>query len=144
MNRSELHPDSTLLDQLRAGLLDDMPRQKAEIEQHLQQCRYCRRAYDWPASLRAASSGVDSRLDKLRHQALAPRPARRRSRPWLPLAAAAALAVVAVALVNLLQPESPNDSPRIATNSQTVPDLYEELDFYLWLADHKGSGDSST
>ncbi len=142
MNRSEQHPDSTLLDQLRAGLLDDRPQQKAEIEQHLQHCEQCRRTYDFPAGLLATPPALDSRLDALRRQALAARPIRR-LRPLVPLAAAAALALVAVALVNL-QPGSQNDNPQIATSNQAVPDLYEDLDFYLWLADHRDARDSST
>ena len=142
MNRSEQHPDSILLDQLRAGLLDDDPRQKAELEQHLQRCERCRHAYNWPGNLGSAMPELDSRLDDLRRRALTAQPARR-LRALVPLAAAAALALVAVALVNL-QPEPRNDGPQIANNSQAAPDLYEDLDFYLWLADHKGSGDSST
>ena len=55
MNKPEQHPDSELLDRLRSGLLDDSPLEKASLEAHLQQCDYCRRAYHWPAQLRAAS-----------------------------------------------------------------------------------------
>jgi len=142
MNRSEQHPDSVRLDQLRAGLLDDQPQQKAELEQHLQHCERCRHGYNWPADLRSVPGELDSRLDEFRRQALSAPPVRR-IRPLIPLAAAAALALVAVALVNL-QPGPQYDSPQIATSGQAVPDLYEELDFYLWLADHKGSADSST
>ena len=61
MNRSEQHPDSILLDQLRAGLLDGDPRQKSELEQHLQHCERCRRAYDWPGNLGSAMPELDSR-----------------------------------------------------------------------------------
>ena len=142
MNRSEQHPDNVLLDQLRAGLLDGDPRQKSELEQHLQRCERCRHTYDWPASLRSAMPELDSRLDDLRRRALTAQPARR-LRALVPLAAAAALALVAVALVNL-QPEPQKNGPQMANNAQATPDLYEDLDFYLWLADHKGSGDSST
>ena len=142
MNRSEQHPDSVVLDRLRAGLLDEDPRQKAALEQHLRQCANCRRAYDWPAALRSAGTDVDERLDQLRRQVLAT-PATSRSRHWLPLAAAAALALVAVGLFQLVSPPEP-DKPQLATSTQSVPDLYEDLDFYLWLADHKEPGDSST
>ncbi len=142
MNRSEQHPDSVALDRLRAGLLDDDPSQKNTIEQHLRQCERCRRAYEWPNGLRNVTTELDERLDQLRHQALGTPPAHR-PRRWLPLAAAAALALMAVGLFELVQPPE-TDNPQVAASKQSVPDLYEDLDFYLWLADHKGTGDSST
>jgi len=142
MNRSERHPDSVLLDRLRAGLLDDAPEQKARLQQHLQQCPQCRHSYNRTANLLPATPGLNRRLDDLRHQALAVPPAGRH-RWQLSLAAAAALALLAVTLVNL-QPGEQNTNPQIATRSQATPDLYEDLDFYLWLANHKGTGNSST
>jgi ferric-dicitrate binding protein FerR (iron transport regulator) len=142
MNRSEQHPDSIALDRLRAGLLDDDPRHKAALEQHLQQCEHCRRAHDWPAAVRGAATEVDERLDHLRRRVLAT-PAVNRSRQWRPLAVAAALALVAVGLFDLLSPPE-TSQPQVATSTQRVPDVYEDLDFYLWLADHKSTGDSST
>ena len=142
MNRSEQHPERVALDRLRAGLLDDDPAQKTAIEQHLRQCEHCHRAYEWPAGLCSATTELDERLDQLRRQALESPPAQR-SRHWLPLAAAAALALMAVGLFQLAQPPE-TDNPQVATSKQSVPDLYEDLDFYLWLADHKGTGDSST
>lgn len=142
MNRSEQHPDSVVLDRLRAGLLDDDPQQKAALQQHLRQCAHCHRAYDWPASLRGVATELDARLDQLRHRALATTPADRSHR-WLPLAVAATLALVAVGLFRL-QPAPETSPPQVTASKQNVPDLYEDLDFYLWLADHKGTGDSST
>lgn len=142
MNKPEQHPDGELLDRLRSGLLDGSPLEKASLEVHLQQCDYCRRAYHWPAQLRAASPVPDERLDQLRRQALAA-PAAHRPRLLIPVAAAAAVALVTVALFSLL-PGPESDSPQVAASSQSVPDLYEDLDFYLWLADHKAPGDSST
>jgi hypothetical protein len=50
---------------------------------------------------------------------------------------------MAVGLFQQLQPPE-SDKPQVAASKQSVPDLYEDLDFYLWLADHKGTGDSST
>lgn len=143
MNSFEQHPDSELLDRLRSGLLDDEPQLRSRVEQHLQTCPACRRSYHWPASLQGAGRVSDAQLDALRRQALAA-PAQR-TRRWLPLAAAAALALAAVGLISLLpSPQSPR-APQVAVSEpNNVPDLYEDLDFYLWLADHKGSGDSST
>jgi ferric-dicitrate binding protein FerR (iron transport regulator) len=142
MNKPERHPDTEVLDRLRAGLLDDQPQRKAALEQHLQQCASCRRHQDWAAQLNETVPLPDQQLDRLRRRALAA-PAVKRHHRLLPLAAAAALAIAAVGLFHLLPaPESGN--PQVATSNQSVPDLYEDLDFYLWLADHKAPGDSST
>lgn len=144
MNGSERHPDSALLDRLRAGLLDDKPSQKTALEQHLQQCEYCGDAYHWPTTVAAAVPEPDDRqLDWLRQRALMTAgPGRRRSR-LAPVAVAAVLAIAAVGLFRLLPPTD-TDPSQIAASGQNVPEVYEDLDFYLWLADHKGPGDSST
>lgn len=141
MNRPDTHPASELLDKLRAGLLDDTP-EKTAIEAHLAHCSDCQRHYDLPSLMQTSNAGVDQKLDQMRRQALAA-PRVSRTRRLAPLAAAAALALVAVALFNLI-PIAENDPAQIAGNSSEVPALYEDLDFYLWLADHKDPGDSST
>ena len=141
MNSFEQHPDSELLDRLRAGLVDDK-RQRAELETHLAGCESCRRRYEWPAQLTADTTAVDRQLDQLRQRALEA-PATRRPHRLLPLAAAAAIALVAVALFNLL-PETDSPPAQLAENGSDIPDVYEDLDFYLWLADHKATDDPST
>lgn len=142
MNNSEQHPDSRQLDRLRAGLLDDEPLEKTTLEQHLEHCERCRRAYEWPAGLRTTAVAADEQLDRLRREAVA-MPSSRLPRRWAPVAAAAALALLAVSLFQLL-PAPDSGAPQVAASSPAGPDLYEDLDFYLWLADHKSSGDSST
>ena len=47
MNSKTRHPDPVLLDQLRAGLLDDQTQLKAQLEKHLQQCEQCQQANAW-------------------------------------------------------------------------------------------------
>ncbi len=142
MNGFEQHPAGELLDRLRCGLLDDDPRERARLEQHLRHCADCRRAYDWPNTLLAAGDIPEARLQRLRRHALnAPV---RRARRLLPLAAAAALIVAVAGLVNLSHQSASSPPARVAAGGQKVPDLYEDLDFYLWLADHKGNRDSST
>ena len=57
---------------------------------------------------------------------------------------AASVALVAVLLVKpALEPE-PDEARLASTDVREVPELYEELDFYLWLADHKEDKDSRT
>jgi hypothetical protein len=146
MNRPDQHPDSELLDQLRAGLLDEDPLQKAGLEAHIKQCVTCRRAYDWPAALRSDDAQIHHlarQLDQSRRQALLARkkPALRR---FAPLAAAAAIALLAVLVIKPLQSPDSDDTQLAGTTPGAVPEIYEDLDFYLWLADHKSSPDSST
>ena len=146
MNVPDQHPDSVLLDRLRAGLLDDHPTEKAEIDAHIQRCDACRRSYDWPGVVRSDKTQdehLNRRLDQARQRALLSRD-KSALRRFVPLAAAAALALVTVLVVKPLQlPDG--DEPRLAaTSPAAVPEVYEDLDFYLWLADHETSEDSST
>jgi predicted anti-sigma-YlaC factor YlaD len=146
MNRPDQHPDSELLDQLRAGLLDEHPSQKAELQAHIQQCEVCRRGYDWPAALRsdqAQNQRLLGQLDGARRQALLTRK-KTALRRFAPLAAAAAIALVAVLVVKPLQSPDTDDTRLAGTTPGAVPEIYEDLDFYLWLSDHKASPDSST
>ena len=129
MNRHDTHPDSEQLDSLRAGLLDNDPELKAGIETHLGSCTACRKHYDLAGHLLPGELPVDTR------------PSRHR---LLPFAVAAALALVAVLLVKPSLQDDPPDTRMAQTAQETTPVLYEDLDFYLWLADHKGNSDSST
>ncbi|HHJ18142.1 MAG TPA: hypothetical protein ENJ80_15790 [Gammaproteobacteria bacterium] len=135
------HPDSELLDRLRAGLLDDAPAQKAELENHLAQCSACRQRHNWPATLQAADPALDNRLDRARQRAIQA-PGKSALRRFAPLAAAAAIALVAILLVQTARQPDPENTRMAGTTE--VPEVYEDLDFYLWLTDHNGSRDSST
>lgn len=144
MNRSDKHPDTEWLDQLRAGLLDDNPVRKSELETHLQRCEKCRRLYDWPGALVSRGRHTDepaTRLNQARQRALATSP-RSPLRRFAPLATAAAIALIAVVSVNQWQQVEPPETRVAGTANGEVPEVYEDLDFYLWLADHKASRDS--
>jgi hypothetical protein len=146
MSGPDQHPDPELLDQLRAGLLDEDPLQKTGLEAHIQQCATCRQSYAWPEALRpndAQTQLLVRQLDQARHQAL---PARKKTalRRLAPLAVAAAIALVTVLVVKPLQSPHTGDTQMAGTTPGAVPEIYEDLDFYLWLADHKASPDSST
>lgn len=146
MNGPDLHPDTELLDQLRAGLLDENPRQKAELEAHIQQCERCRQSYNWPGALRSDDTQIQhliSQLDGARRQALRA-PKKTALRRYTPLAAAAAIALVAVLVVKPLQSPDRDETQLAGTTPSAVPEVYEDLDFYLWLADHEAPADSST
>jgi hypothetical protein len=146
MNRHNLHPDTELLDQLRAGLLDGDPAQKTELQAHLEICQRCRQRYSWDGHLQVGGlpiADAKQRLDRARQRALrATRP--NLARRLVPFAVAAAIALVAVLVVKpALEPE-PEEARLAGTDAKQVPELYEELDFYLWLADHKEDKDSRT
>jgi len=146
MSKPDQHPDSELLDRLRAGLLDENPLQKAGLVAHIRQCVTCRQRYDWPAALRSDGAQVQQlvgQLDRSRRQALLTRK-KSALRRFAPLAAAAAIALLAVLVVKPLQSPDTDDTRLAGTTPSAVPEIYEDLDFYLWLADHKASPDSST
>lgn len=148
MNRIDRHPDTELLDRLRAGLLDQEPAQKARLEAHLESCETCRRRAERVAQLQpdaTALQNLERRLDQARQRAM--QMPRRASLPRLvvPVAAAAAVALLAVILVDPLQQEAPSEPQLADSTAVEVPELYEELDFFLWLADHKArTRDSAT
>lgn len=137
------HPELELLDRLRAGLLDGQPEEKAALERHLATCRACRSRFEGWQQLGPAALGprldpglLHNDLRKLRHRALG---AAGSGHHWsiTPYATAALLLIAASAGLWSLQQE-PAVPPQLAVqDTQDVPDLYEDLDFYLWLADHE-------
>lgn len=136
------HPDSEQLDRLRAGLLDDRPEARREIEDHLASCADCRAAYDgWdqlnPAALGPAQDegGLAKDLATVRNKALSTGKTRV-SAALVPYAAAALLILgISVVLFNI-DLDNGNSIQTVAQQEQRVPDLYEDIDFYLWMADH--------
>jgi predicted anti-sigma-YlaC factor YlaD len=145
MSSVSQHPDIETLDRFRAGLMDEEPKEKLRLEAHLHDCEQCRQRYDWNGAIPGALQfpALEERLKLARQEAM--RAARRSVAARLvPVAVAAAIALVAVLVVSPLQ-DGDTDQTRVAgTEAQEVPEVYEELDFYLWLADHKGTRDSST
>ncbi len=137
---NQRHPDTEQLDRLRAGLLDDRPEEKAAIEQHLAGCDHCRiHTGIWqqldPNALgpQVDTGRIGSALQTARRQALAGGgSANERRRSLLPYAAAATL-VLAVT-VGLWTTRPGIDTTNMVAETLTVPDIYEDLDFYLWLA----------
>jgi anti-sigma factor RsiW len=136
---NQSHPDLEQLDLLRAGLLDDTPDEKTALETHLAGCPECRaQSGHWQnlaaivnAPLQDASMEAD--LYRARQAALA---AESHTSRWsiAPYAVAAAL-LVAVTLTMIGLPTGKVSSPSVTTQTaQAIPDTYEDLDFYLWLA----------
>jgi len=145
---NQTHPDTGQLDRLHAGLLDDSPGEKLALEKHLANCQRCRDTLDnWhqlmPVALGpdASSSGLSNDLLKRRRLALQTMAAHHFGA--FPSLATAAILVCAVSVgFWLLQPDN-TESPVVAVqNTDSVPDIYEDLDFYLWLANRKDSKDN--
>lgn len=136
MNANTRHPDRELFDQLHAGLLDDRPALKTQLQTHLQACHQCQQASNWKmiADHTLFPDPLETRLEAVARAALnpAPRPIRR----WVPIAAAASIIALLSAALLFNQPElnTPTDAD---LQAQTEPaNIYEDLDFYLWMADH--------
>lgn len=144
---SQQHPDLELLDRLRAGLLDEQPAEKAALEQHIAGCASCRRQLDGWQQLQPSGLGpqldaarLASDLQAARRQAL--ESGSRGSRPvFLPYAAAAVLLLAISAGLWSLRPGTDTTPHMAARDSLQVPDIYEDLDFYLWLANQEDNGD---
>lgn len=141
---SQQHPDTEQLDRLRAGLLDDSPREKAELEAHIARCETCQaRSAGWaqlgPDALGPVldSAALDRDLRAARLQALGSGHELRQRHAYAPWATAALLLIAVMTGVwtgqSWLQPQ-----PQLTAQApHEVPDIYEDLDFYLWLAGQK-------
>ena len=142
---SQQHPDPEQLDQLRAGLLDDQPEEKAALESHIEHCTVCQLHFgSWqqlnPDAFgpRLDTASLGSSLQQARSQAMS-KTGSRFSRTFTPYATAALLLIAVSVGFWVTPPEYQDTSQRIADRSQEVPDLYEDIDFYLWLAGQNGN-----
>ena len=137
----QAHPDTELLDRLRTGLLDDNIELKDRLEHHLVACPQCRsrlHAWEhlgrdtmgtWPVEDKILSVG----LKQARRQVLTTG-RHRRMISYPALATAAVLLIAVSAGLWTLRHEFVDTMPMMARTSEEVPDLYEDLDFYLWMA----------
>lgn len=136
------HPDPEQLDRLRAGLFDDTPDQKAALKRHLDECPACQTSFHgwgrFGATMTEAELPVQA-LQRARRVALA---SRRQSqvRSFVPYATAALLLVAVTIGLWTLQPGEQSQRLLTAQSTEAVPDTYEDLDFYLWLANQKDAG----
>lgn len=132
------HPDDEILDRLRAGLVEDSDTHR-QLELHLASCLLCRkRAGRWDEVGSVLRKGTDAlphatgaELRMRRRAAFTPSPVRRF--PTLATAAGAAVLVLGVGLATQFSDgwSSRNPAPPVI---EDAPDLYAEIDFYLWLS----------
>jgi uncharacterized protein YbaR (Trm112 family) len=153
----QAHPDTELLDRLRAGLLDDSIEMKARLEHHLVACPRCRgRLHAWEhlgrdalGAWTVADGKLTAGLKQARRRAITTGRHRRIFRH--PVLATAAMLLIAVSAgLWTLRHEFVDTVQMTARPSEEVPDLYEDLDFYLWMANqgenkmHEQSGNGNS
>jgi len=142
---SQQHPEPDQLDRLHAGLLDYQPEIKAALEAHIAACATCQERCNWQL-LQPGAMGPDLDTDALqqslqnaRRQAL--QAGNQRSRHGFIPYATAALLLIAVSIgIWTLQPDNGVQQQMAVQDSRMIPDIYEDLDFYLWLANQKDNG----
>ena len=147
---NQQHPDTELLDRLRAGLLDEQPEAKMALEQHVAGCAACQQQLDGWQQLGPAGLGPEldstllaSDLQVARRKALDSSRAKHRRRAFVPYAAAAVLLLAVSAGLWSLRPDTDTTAQLAASGSEQVPDVYEDLDFYLWLATQNDNGNGN-
>ncbi len=139
------HPDDRQLNLLRAGLLDDIAQDKASLLLHLEECLDCRnRAARWNAIARTKSGAYDRLSRELRErrrlaiQGQQSARGRRQATMRLAFAGIAATLVLALGTVIGLQVWRPPAPVQNVAQADNVPDLYSDIDFYLWVS-HEGA-----
>ena len=142
---SQQHPEPDQIDRLRAGLLDDQPEAKASLEAHIAGCAICQQHNNWQL-LHPGALGPDLDKDALqqllrnaRRQALQTGNLRHRH-GFVPYATAALLLIAVSIGIWTLQPENGGQQQMVAQDNPMIPDIYEDLEFYLWLANQKDNG----
>lgn len=137
-----MHLTDIELDARRAGLHRGGTDDTKRTDDHLDQCSHCRtrlqRWADVAITLDARNPWLDQALRRRRQAALNGDGTPTRARPWrLTAALAAGLTGVALGL-GVMRHSSENTAPVMpaqapATAEAPDPDLYADIDFYLWL-----------
>lgn len=130
------HPSDSELDALRAGLYDDRIDERETLRAHVDACGACRdRVAIWNETKHALGverPGVRTQLSARRAAALAGTAAAVPRAGWrVPMALAASVAVLAIALGVALHTSENNGDGQLAETE--TADLYTDIDFYLWL-----------
>lgn len=151
----QTHPDTEQLDRLRSGLLDDDHQLKTSLEEHLAACPDCQSRYTrwdqlYQISNRSDLKGAQLKRDlRTARQTALTSDHQARPRQLVPLAAAAALFTALSAGLLTLQYNGSGfnqaqDETQLAVQTESeVLDIYEDLDFYLWLATEEENGNTN-
>jgi len=147
--QSQQHPEPDQLDRLRAGLLDDQPEIKATVEAHIAACVSCQQRSDWRL-LQPGAAGHDldaaalqQSLQNARRQALQAGSRECHRHGFSPYATAALLLITVSIGIWMLQTDHGGQQQMVSQDSRMIPDIYEDLDFYLWLANQKDNGNGN-
>jgi hypothetical protein len=146
---NDTHPADAALDRLRAGLLDREPATRDALHAHLRECRVCQeRAGLWSRATEvldqgATERGLAGRLDARRQRALRGVSTASRRRTPIAFALAAAVTAVAIGLGVFVMNDRDDPDATVVTATAQSPDLYDNIDFYLWLMEKHASEDAS-
>jgi len=130
------HPSLETLDLWHAGLLDAGAEE--ELVRHVEACARCRDHRTlWSAAAPASElhPGVAGQLRARRRAVLEGRGRRARSgTPSRLLVGVAAALTLALGIGAFMEMQGPSQ-PSVGVEANAGPNLYAELDFYMWLAD---------
>ncbi len=153
---SNLHPDDVALDRLRAGLIED-----DAARTHIAACAACQqrltvwdRLADQLQTHSAPDSGLARQLRDRRRMALAGRVARpiavrqRWTPQYLAMAATVATLAIGLSVFVALDRNAPDATPDTSVaQANGAPDIYADIEFYLWLTKEgliEGSGGNAS
>ena len=151
MSRQPKHPTLEQLDQLRAGLLDDRPQERDRLRVHLEACPSCQARHEpWQHLSKhlqqrtEPSTSARYQLQLARYRAVG-RGVNFWPRWASPLTLAVAASLLVAVTLSLTLELGETQPPRGWSQSKLAddPDLYANVDFYLWLASHNGAPVSS-
>lgn len=141
MNEMTEHPSKETLDELRAGLLDEDRERSERLLTHVLHCDRCRSDWDRWGEIASAVPQLDPRSQAaMVNRALMTPPRGRHT--WWPAVAVAVTLSIGLGVWWSLDGTDPGPQPPIAQQA-AVPDVYEDLDFYLWLANQQEDLSSS-
>lgn len=140
---NETHLTDEQLDRLRAGLDG-----QAVWATHLRACAHCQARFDaWRAQRPAPDNALAGELAVRRAAALTRARAGASHPRWHYPALAATLAAVSLGLWMFLSPTATTVSVADRGHTEMAPDVYADLDFYLWLSkqspEEQGEANSS-
>lgn len=135
---TDKHLSDDLLDQYRAGLLDDNPQALQTMNAHLSDCEACRqRLQQWQKLLPDTDANLESTFAMQRNTVLQ-RPASRRkyTLPALAIAASVFFALIGVTVFTTTTTQPPATQQTQVARDNNV-ELLDDIDFYIWLSQHE-------
>lgn len=133
------HLSDDILDQYRAGLLDDSPQILQPLREHLAHCASCRqRAQTWERLQPTAPDSMAQDFAAQRDQVFKkPAPRRSWTMPALAIAASVFFALIGINVFTTTAPPQPVTTPHTQVARDNNAELFTDIDFYIWLSQHQ-------